>query len=458
MATALKSEINLEQLKTLLSDIFLKVAGEIASASSDSVNYKTFNTVFFGDNSSDPLLEFSRIFLLNYSALENIKLTSLVKKALDRESNFLNIYAYLEAKFAFGHTWTVYLPIVGIKVNDDFPESWMLELISSVSEIYNVKFLTSKILDSISLKCTSSLLNEPVLIRSQDADACAVIADIKAGDGLQAATIAVNILLDTIESQFCLMKFGQQYRIKPFRRANTEILCFCKKINDTSSDFSWSLSVLPIPGWRPICRFELTKQNKKHLTLPSNLLKILSKRAERDDLLGALARDLMHCIKLYRQGYFAERLSERFRLYWTVLDTLLSPEDFYLKEKHSIPYRVSLFCLGVTNLIVPGDTYTYKQARMWMREDIEDLYTIIRNPLIHRGIEYVPAYDRLLERVEDIVSSVLKQLTLRVIYMNLPDAFLRNGLNGIISFLEAQSPGTSQIFENLCSTEVTENK
>ncbi len=458
VATALKSEINLDQLKTLLSDIFLKVAEQIASSSFDTINLKTFNTTFFGDNSSNPLLEFSRIFLFNFSALEKENLTSSINKVLDKESNFISVYTYLEAKFSCNHTWTVYLPIVGIKVNDDFPESWTLELIPSVSEIYNVKFLTSKILDSISLECTSSLLNEPVLIRSQNADACAVIADIKAGDGFQAATIAVNILLDTIESQFCLMKFGQQYRIKPLQRDNTEIICFCKKIINTSSDYSWSLSCLPIPGWRPICRFELTKQNKKHLTLPSTLLKILSKRSERDDLLGVLACDLMHCIKLYRQGYFAERLSERFRLYWTVLDTLLSPENFSGTEKHSIPYRVSLFCLGVTNLIAPGDTYTYKQARMWMREDIEDLYAILRNPLIHRGIEYVPAYDRLLERVEDIVSFVLKQLTLRVIYMNLPDAFLRNGLNGIISFLEAQSPGTSQIFENLSSTEVTENK
>jgi hypothetical protein len=251
------------------------------------------------------------------------------------------------------------------------------------------------------------------------------------------------------------MNYGYQYHIKLHRQRNKKTVCFCKKSSDPALEHPWSRSTILLAGWRGTTEFDLTEQTEKLFSLPSRFFKILSDRAKLNNSLGSLAQDLIHCIKLYRQGYFAEELSERFRLYWTILDTILLPENTPGIAIHLIPYRVSMFCLGIENLIEAGDAYTYQQARLWMREDIEDLYTLVRNPLIHKGINHPPAYQRLLERVESIVRLVLRRIADYVIYMHIPEDFLEKGLDGIISFLEQLNPGVEQISNRITATDDT---
>jgi hypothetical protein len=447
---------NFEELRLLLRDVFLKAAEEIASLNSLEIDSEKFETEYFARNSSNVLLEFSRFFLSRITGISSEQVLNLLQEVLMNPRHFLKLFHYLDSHFPPISTWTVYLPVEGIKVYDDFPKTGVPELNPSASELYEIKFLSAKILESISIQSTLQIWGQSVIRISTDAvDACAVIANISARNGYQAATTAITILLETIESQFFFMNYGAQYQIKLHRQHDNTTLCFCKKSSDPALEQPWSISTIPLAGWRGTTEFDLTEQTEKLFSLPSRLFKIVSDRAKRNDSLGSLAQDLIHCIKLYRQGYFAEELSERFRLYWTILDTIFLPEDTSGTAKHLIPYRVSMFCLGIENLIEAGDAYTYEQARLWMREDIEDLYTLVRNPLIHKGINHAPAYERLLERVESIVRLVLRRIADYVIYMHIPEDFLEKGLDGIISFLEQLNPGVEQISNRITATDDT---
>lgn len=448
---------NFEELRLILRDVFLKAAQEIASLKSLEIDSKKFETEYFARNSSNVLLEFSRFFLCSITGISSEQVLNSLPEVLMNPIHFLKLFHYLDSQFPPISTWTVYLPVEGIKVYDDFPKTWVPELNPSASELYEIKFLSAQILDSISIQSTLPIMGQPVIMFSTDAvDACAVIANISARNGYQAATTAITILLETIESQFFFMNYGYQYQIKLHRQRNNKTVCFCKKSSDPALEQPWSISTIPLAGWRGTTEFDLTEQTEKLFSLPSRLFKIVSDRAKLNESLSSLAQDLIHCIKLYRQGYFAEQLSERFRLYWTILDTILLPEDTPGKAIHLIPYRVSMFCLGMENLIEAGDAYTYKQARLWMREDIEDLYTLVRNPLIHKGINHAPAYERLLERVESIVRLVLRRIAYYVIYMPIPEEFLEKGLDGIISFLEQLNPGVEQISNRIIATDDTD--
>jgi hypothetical protein len=448
---------NFEELRLILRDVFLKAAQEIASLKSIKIDNEKFETKYFARNSSNVLLEFSRFFLCSITEIISEQELNLLQELLMNPIHFLKLFHYLDSQFPPISTWTVYLPVEGIKVYDDFPKTGVPELNPSASELYEIKFLSAKILESISIQSTLQIWEKAFIRISTDAvDACAVIANISARNGYQAATTAITILLETIESQFFFMNYGDQYQIKLHRQHDNTTLCFCKKSSDPALEQPWSISTIPLAGWRGTTEFDLTEQTEKLFSLPSRLFKIVSDRAKRNDSLGSLAQDLIHCIKLYRQGYFAEQLSERFRLYWTILDTILLPEDTPGTAIHLIPYRVSMFCLGMENLIEAGDAYTYEQARLWMREDIEDLYTLVRNPLIHKGINHAPAYERLLERVESIVRLVLKEIADYVIYMPIPEDFLEKGLDGIISFLEQLNPGVEQISNRIIAPDDTD--
>jgi hypothetical protein len=447
---------NFEELRLTLRDVFLKAAQEIASLKSLEIDSEKFETEYFARNSSNVLLEFSRFFLCSITEISSEQGLNSLQEVLMNPRHFLKLFHYLDSHFPPISTWTVYLPVEGIKVSDNVPRAFFPEQNPSASELYEIKFISAKILDSISIQSTSKILGQPVIMFSTDAvDACAVIANISARNGYQAATTAITILLETIESQFYFMNYGYQYQIKLHRQPNKTTVCFSKKSSDPALEQPWSISTVLLAGWRGTTEFDLTEQTEKLFSLPSRLFKIVSDRAKRNDSLGSLAQDLIHCIKLYRQGYFAEQLSERFRLYWTILDTILLPEDTAGKAIHLIPYRVSMFCLGIENLIEAGDAYTYQQARLWMREDIEDLYTLVRNPLIHKGINHAPAYQRLLERVESIVRLVLRRIADYVIYMHIPEDFLEKGLDGIISFLEQLNPGVEQISNRITATDDT---
>jgi hypothetical protein len=447
---------NFEELRLLLRDVFLKAAQEIASLNSLEIDSEKFETEYFARNSSNVLLEFSRFFLSRITEISSEQVLNSLQEFLRNPIHFLKLFHYLDSQFPPISTWTVYLPVEGIKVYDNFPKTGVPELNPSASELYEIKFISAKILDSISIQSTSQILGQRVIMISTDAvDACAVIANISARNGYQAATTAITILLETIESQFFFMNYGYQYHIKLHRQRNKKTVCFCKKSSDPALEQPWSISTILLAGWRGTTEFDLTEQTEKLFSLPSRFFKILSDRAKLNNSLGSLAQDLIHCIKLYRQGYFAEELSERFRLYWTILDTILLPENTPGIATHLIPYRVSMFCLGIENLIEAGDAYTYQQARLWMREDIEDLYTLVRNPLIHKGINHAPAYQRLLERVESIVRLVLRRIADYVIYMHIPEDFLEKGLDGIISFLEQLNPGVEQISNRITATDDT---
>jgi hypothetical protein len=448
---------NFEELRLLLRDVFLKAAQEIASLNSLEIDSEKFETEYFARNSSNVLLEFSRFFLSRITGISSEQVLNSLQEVLMNPIHFLKLFPYLDSQFPPISTWTVYLPVEGIKVYDDFPKTGVPELNPSASELYEIKFLSAKILDSISIESTLQIWGQSVIRISTDAvDACAFIANISARNGYQAATTAITILLETIESQFFFMNSGNQYQIKLHRQHDNTTLCFCKKSSDPALEQPWSISTIPLAGWRNTTEFGLTEQTEKLFSLPSRLFKIVSDRAKLNDSLGSLAQDLIHCIKLYRQGYFADELSERFRLYWTILDTILLPEDTPGIAIHLIPYRVSMFCLGIENLIEAGDAYTYQQARLWMREDIEDLYTLVRNPLIHKGINHNPAYERLLERVESIVRLVLRRIADYVIYMHIPEDFLEKGLDGIISFLEQRNPAVEQISNRIIATDDTD--
>ncbi len=446
---------NFEELRLLLRDVFLKAAQEIASLNSLEIDSEKFETEYFARNSFNVLLEFSRFFLCSITEISSEPGLNSLQEVLMNPIHFLKLFHYLDSQFPPISTWTVYLPVEGIKVSDNVPRAFFPEQNASASELYEIKFLSPKILD-ISIQSTLPNMGQPVIMFSTDAvDACAVIANISARNGYQAATTAITILLETIESQFFFMNYGNQYQIKLHRQHDNTTLCFCKKSSDPALEQPWSISTIPLAGWRNTTEFGLTEQTEKLFSLPSRLFKIVSDRAKRNDSLGSLAQDLIHCIKLYRQGYFAEELSERFRLYWTILDTILLPENTPGIAIHLIPYRVSMFCLGIENLIEAGDAYTYQQARLWMREDIEDLYTLVRNPLIHKGINHAPAYQRLLERVESIVRLVLRRIADYVIYMHIPEDFLEKGLDGIISFLEQVNQGVEQISNRIIATDDT---
>ncbi|ERT08019.1 hypothetical protein M595_2017 [Lyngbya aestuarii BL J] len=434
-----------EELRANLLNIFIRAAKKIASSQSIKLNQENFEKDFFHRNSFNILLEFSRLFLGSIKKLSPKELSVYLRQSLSNLSCFSKLFFNLDSQFSPLVSWTVYLPIDGIKVPDkvpdNFPRCFFPELNSSVSELYEVKFLSIKILDSISIESTMKIMGDPILMSSAKADACAVIGNIRARNGYQAATSAITILLETIESQLFFMNYGYQYQIKLHRRSNTTAICFCKKDNIPGVEYPWSICTIPLAGWRGTTKFDFTEQTEKLFALPGRFFKILSDRAKRNDALGSLAQDLIHCIKLYRQGFFSEGLAERFRLYWTILDTILLPENTPGKAIHLIPYRVSMFCLGMENLIENDDSYTYEQVRLWMREDIEDFYTLVRNPLIHKGIDHAPAYERLLERVESIVNLVLNRIGYYVIYMPIPEDFLEEGLDGIISFLEQLHPG-----------------
>jgi hypothetical protein len=307
---------NFEELRLTLRDVFLKAAQEIASLKSLEIDSEKFETEYFARNSSNVLLEFSRFFLCSITEISSEQGLNSLQEVLMNPRHFLKLFHYLDSHFPPISTWTVYLPVEGIKVYDNVPRAFFPEQNPSASELYEIKFISAKILDSISIQSTSQILGQPVIMFSTDAvDACAVIANISARNGYQAATTAITILLETIESQFFFMNYGDQYQIKLHRQHDNTTLCFCKKSSDPALEQPWSISTIPLAGWRNPTEFGLTEQTEKLFSLPSRLFKIVSDRAKLNDSLGSLAQDLIHCIKLYRQGYFAEELSERFRLY-----------------------------------------------------------------------------------------------------------------------------------------------
>lgn len=454
---AFKKQNNYEEIRKLLCELFIKAAEEVASAQGVDINKSKFEQEFFYSNSGNALLELSRLFLFhaNLSAFIDEQFIALVKEVLTNSLNFRGLNSYIDSKFSPVSLWTVYLPVDGIKVNDNFPKAFFPELNTSVSELYEVKFISPKILESISIESTSKFYEQPVLI-STKADACAVVSNISARTGYQAATTAINILQDTIHSQFFFMRYGGQYHIRIHGLNQATTVCFCKNISEPHLDNPWSIYIISLAKLHNTIEFDLTENTEKLFALPSRFFKILNDRAKRDDGLGRLAQDLIHCIKLYRRGYFTEQLSDRFRLYWIILDTILLPENSSGTAIHLIPYRVSLLCLGIIDsLIKPDDTYTYEQVRLWMREDIEDFYVLVRNPLIHQGIDHTPAYERLLERIESIVRIVLRKIIDYVIYMPTTEDFLENGLDGLLSFLEQFQPEKDNIYNHLKTLEGT---
>lgn len=444
---------NYQEIRIILNQIFLKAAEELAYSKSIPTNSATFEQDFFGNNSSNSLLEFSRHFLSKIALSDSGQLSTLIQAILNDLTNFPKLISYIDTKFPTLSTWTVYLPIKGIKVDDDSHKAFFPELNASTSELYQVKFVSAKILDSISFESFSEIFNQPVLIGSGEADACAVIESITARNGYQAATTAITILIESIQAQFFFMKYGYHHHIKIYEQVKSGTVCFCKNDSGSALENHWSISIIPCIARRSVIEFELNEQTEKFFALPSRFFKRLVDRTQRPDALGRLAQDLTHCIKLFRKGYFAELVPDQFRIYWTILDTILLPEDCSGTAIHLIPYRVSILCLGIENLVKPGDTYTYEQARLWMREDIEDFYTLMRNPLIHKGIEHAPAYERLIERIETIVNIVLHQLVYYIIYLPIPEEFLENGLDGIISFLEQINPETALVSSTLNETE-----
>ncbi|GAB4544557.1 MAG: hypothetical protein Tsb0014_38580 [Pleurocapsa sp.] len=434
-----------DSIKSNLEKIFFDAAQEIALINQIELDEAKFSNKYFSDNLSDVLLEFTRIFLSKYSVSQD-ESEKLINKLVLSLDNFENIYAFLEESLNTDYSWNVYFPVKGIKINDDFPHSWFTDLAPSLVQKDDIKFLIPKILGSISIECFSQWLGKPVLYQFENVDSCAVVSNITAKDNVRAARLAVTKLQEVMETHLYLTSYGHQYKVTPVLNAYGGATCFSKKIFQDNSESQWYMCELSSTT-RKVTQLEVNDNVIEHMKLPPQLVEILFQRKNRDDLLGNLAKKLLRCIRLYRQGYFAEEISDRFRLNWTILDYLLAPEDPKLQstDKIIIPYRVSLFCLGIVHLIEPGDTYTYKQAQIWMREDIEDLYSFLRNPLIHEGVELTLVAEKLMERLETIVNTIIKYLFYRVIFMDIPDIYLEKGIDGIIGYIEAKYPENSQI-------------
>jgi hypothetical protein len=271
----LRANNNFEELRRLLRDVFLKAAQEIASLNSLEIDSEKFETEYFARNSSNVLLEFSRFFLSRITGISSEQVLNSLQEVLMNPIHFLKLFPYLDSQFPPISTWTVYLPVEGIKVYDDFPKTGVPELNPSASELYEIKFLSAKILDSISIESTLQIWGQSVIRISTDAvDACAFIANISARNGYQAATTAITILLETIESQFFFMNYGYQYQIKLHRQHDNTTLCFCKKSSDPALEQPWSISTIPLAGWRNTTEFGLTEQTEKLFSLPSRLFKL----------------------------------------------------------------------------------------------------------------------------------------------------------------------------------------
>ncbi|WP_254174993.1 hypothetical protein [Planktothrix pseudagardhii] len=447
---ALKCIGSLAHIRKNLSDIFLDVAKQIAfkqKAELESAK-KNFENNFFENNSSNILIEVSRHFLAGTSFLFD-DFSNAVNELFKKQDFNNEICLSLDEKFMMDYSWSILFPVVGINVIKNSHQALFHDLADSLSEIYEIKFISPEILKFISMEATSSVEGGPIIIEFKNATACASFKGIKAGDSLQALKIAITKLTDAMETQWFLTNHGHQYKVEPLVEQSL-VRAFCKKeFNNTfaNSNSGWVIQPLLLKRGRT-CNYTLSEETRKYLEIPSRLVKILIDRTKSGDVLGRLALNIVHCIKLFRQGYFSERLSERFRLYWTVIEILFSTEAVSsknIKIKQVVPYRVSLFELGIENLLEPGTKYQYKQARIWIREDIEDLYTFVRNPLIHDGVEHTPAYERLMNRFENIVSSILRELVIIVIYKTLPDDFLEKGIEGIIEYMEMQQPSLDYI-------------
>ncbi len=440
----LKNTSNLATLRNDLNQIFIDVAKQIASVKQIEFAEANFEKRIFGNNSSNALLEFSRHLLASVDFTFE-QFSREVDDIFNEEGFADEICLCLHEDLKMDYLWDVYFPVTGISVGSKSHEDFFHELAYSLSETHEIKFLSPEILKSVSIEATSSIEGGPIVFAFKNASACASFKRIRAGDSKQALKIAITQLVDSMELQWYLTKHGHQYKVEPLTE-NSQITAFCKQqFNNVSSSPNWWINSLSFKR-AGTCNYDLSEKTRKYLAIPAHLIKILTHRAESADLLSKLARNILHGIKLFRQGYFSENLSERFRLYWTITETLFSTEVSSSKTvKHFVPYRVSLFQLGVTNLLKSGEKYEYRQVRIWMREDIEDLYTFVRNPLIHDGVEHTPAYERLMDRFEYIVSSILKTLAIIVTYKTLPDDLLEEGMEGIIQFMETQQPSLALI-------------
>lgn len=439
-----KKKDNPKKLRDKLIKVFIKSASHIAQSNNIDFNDHKFEARFFGHNSSNIILEFSRRFL----ACTDIKIrvfNKIIDKIFDGDEYIKDIHSCLHIFFGAAYSWNVYFPIKGISIVENTIDSYFHEFATSLSETHEIKFLSPEMLKTFSLEATSSIEGGPIVFLHEKATACASFEGIQAGDSQQAFKIAMSQLFDAMEAQWYLTQHGHQYKVEPLIE-NSKIMALCKKVfNDNSLSPDWSLSQISYKR-AGVFPYELNQESKKYFAVPARQIKILTQRAAIADSLGEVARNILHCIKLFRKGFFSEDLSERFRLYWAVLDTLFSSDTSSAHTaKALVPYRVSLFRLGVNGLLKPGYILQYKQARLWMREDIEDLYTFVRNPLIHDGVENTVAYERLMNRFESIVSSILRELSITVIYKNWPDRFLDRGMEGIIEYLEIHQPSHGQI-------------
>ncbi|MDV3348827.1 hypothetical protein QGP82_09015 [Leptothoe sp. LEGE 181152] len=433
-----------ESLRIELVNIFIEIANQIAKKNETEFIEDGFESRFFGSNSSNILLELSRRFL-SYTSIPEKEFNDLIDRIFAGDEYIGKIHKCLHKYFGKNYSWNVYFPIRGIAVTDKSIDSYFHELATSLSETHEIKFLSPEILKTISIEVTSSIKDGPMVFIFENATACASFEGIEAGDSQQAFKIAMSQLFDAMEAQWYLSQHGHQYKVEPLVE-NSKVMAFCKKIYDDDS-FTSSWWISQISHQRPgVFPYQLNQKTQLYLAVPARKTKILTQRAAASNPLGEIARNILHCIKLFRKGYFTENLSERFRLYWTILDTLFAADTFSNQTtKALVPYSVSLFRLGVNQLIEPGNSYLYRQARLWMREDIEDLYTFVRNPLIHDGVENTVAYERLMKRFESIVSSILRELSDIVIYKDWPDSFLAQGMEGIIKHLEICQPSQGQI-------------
>lgn len=427
----------------LVSDLYIFAERTISNKKIE-ISKENFERKFFWQNSSNVLLEISRR-LLSFNTLEKEEFQAISLDILSEECFSEGFKELLRQNLTLNYHWEIYLPVKGICVNEKSIQSFVHDFAPCLSELHEIKFLSPEILKTVSLEATSNIEGVPIVFTYKNATACAFFKKVESGDAYQALKIAINQLSETMEVQWYLTPYGHQYKIEPLLE-NSELTAFCKKVFTSSSLPSvWHISLLTYKR-NGVIPYELKRDTVKYFSVPARQAKILTQRASISDPLGILSSNILHCIKLFRKGYFSEDLAERFRLYWTIFDILFSTETASsTTTKAIVPYRVSLFRLGVNKFINSGFSIQYEQARLWMREDIEDLYTYVRNPLIHDGVENTVAYERLMKRLEDIVSSILKELTLITIYKTYPDIFLNKGMEGIIHFLETYQPAQEYI-------------
>lgn len=426
-------------LRNSLKETFLSFTRDSMSDQNIEPDNQKLESNLFSENSGNILLEISRRFLSRFVITET-DTQSIFNEILDGNDLFGEVKTIFSDNLNMDFSWEVYLPVKGIKVAEIEAENLFHELATSLSESYEIKFISPAILKTASLEATSQVDGGPILFLYENATACAFFKSIAAGDAYQALKIAVSQLHDAMEVQWYLTPYGHQYRIEPLFE-NQKLTAFCKKMveNDNSTP-DWSIAFLTYKR-DGVIPYDLNQESHKYLLIPARQVKLLRERTKSADPTGELSSRLLHCVNLFRKAYFSEDLAERFRLYWTILDILFSTDvSSSTTTKSIVPYRVSLFCLGIKNLLGSTISVNYGQARLWMREDIEDFYIHVRNPLIHDGVENSVAYERLMRRFEKIVSSILKSLLNIVIYKTYPDIFLDRGMEGIIEFLEVRQP------------------